>query len=112
MKLIEQQLKEFNLFSIDQKDLVAIASRDVAPEELGNALLNAEHSGNDKIKSFVNKRLKSHEEGFHDAILKSKSRTLKSMYESKKTAATGKATVMKADKTFCCKEFWGKHRFA
>ena len=112
VKLIEQQLKEFNLFSIDQKDLVAIASRDVAPEELGNALLNAEHRGNDKIKSFVNKRLKSHEEGFHDAILKSKSPTLKSMYESKKTAATGKATVMKADKTFCCKEFWGKHRFA
>ena len=68
VKLIEQQLKEFNLFSIDQQDLVAIASRDVAPEELGNALLNAEHRGNDKIKLFVNKRLKSHEVCFHDAI--------------------------------------------
>ena len=117
VKLIEQQLKEFNLFSIDQQDLVAIASRDVAPEELGNALLNAEHRGNDKIKLFANKRLQSHEVGFHDAILKSKSPTLKSMYESKKTSATGKATVMKADRRlfqrlFCCKEFWAKHRFA
>ena len=42
VNLIEQQLKRFHLFSIDQQDLVAIASRDVAPEELGNAMLNAE----------------------------------------------------------------------
>ena len=42
MKLLEQQLKKFHSFSIDQQDLVALASRDVAPEDLGNALLNAE----------------------------------------------------------------------
>ena len=35
VKLIEQQLKRFHLFSIEQQDLVATASRDVAPEELG-----------------------------------------------------------------------------
>ena len=56
------------------------------------------------MKLFVDKRLKSHEVGFHDAILKSKSPTLKSMYESKKTAATGKAKVMKADRN-CFKAF-------
>ena len=50
------------------------------------------------MKLFVDKRLKSHEVGFHDAILKSNLPTLKSMYESKKTAATGKAKVMKADR--------------
>ena len=39
VNLIEQQLKRFHLFSIDQQDLIAIASRDVAPEELGNTML-------------------------------------------------------------------------
>ena len=49
MKLIEQQLKEFHLFSIDQQDLVAIACRDVAPEELENTLPYAEFRGSDFI---------------------------------------------------------------
>ena len=52
------------------------ASRDVAPEELRNALLNAESRGKDKIKLFVEKRLKSQEVGFHDVIVKSNSPTL------------------------------------
>ena len=57
VKLLEQQLKRFHLFSIDQQDLVALASQDVAPEDLGNALLNAESRGKEKMKLFVDKRL-------------------------------------------------------
>ena len=70
VKLIEQQLKRFHLhvFSIDQQDLVAIASRDVAPEELGNAMLNAECRGKEKIRLFVDTRLKSQQVSFHDAV--------------------------------------------
>ena len=79
MKLIEQQLKRFHLFSIDQQDLVALASRDVATEDLGNALLNVGSRGKE-MKLFVDKRLKSHDIGFHGAILKSKSPTFKSVY--------------------------------
>ena len=108
MKLLVQQLKRFLLFSIDQHDLVALACRDVAPEDFGNALLNAESRGKEKTKLFVEKRLKSHEVGFHDAILKSKSPNLKSMYELKKMAATDKAKVMKADRRLFQRHFVAK----
>ena len=86
-------------------------------EELGNALLNAESRGKDKIKLFVEKRLKSQEVGFHDVIAKSNTPTLKSMYETRKTAVVGKAKVLKADRgtvstSFCCEKFWAKHRLA
>ena len=61
-------------------------------------MLNAESRGKEKIRLFVDTRLKSQQVSFHDAIPESKSPTFRLLYESKKTPVMGKAKVMKADR--------------
>ena len=54
--------------------------------------------GKEKIRVFVDTRLKSQQVSFHDAIPKSKSPAFRSLYESKKTPVTDKAKAIKADR--------------
>ncbi|MEW8545283.1 MAG: hypothetical protein AB2693_17305, partial [Candidatus Thiodiazotropha sp.] len=108
VKLITEQLERFHLFKIDQPELVSIASRDVAPEELRNALLSAESHGKEKLNAFIEKRLISQEVNFHQAISKSNSLTLKSMYEAPRTVTAGKAKILKADRSLFQRLFVAK----
>lgn len=96
---IMHQLLQFGVFSQNEPLLVSLASHDVAPDDIGYALMNAKNRGTEKMNTFIQQRLCAREVDFHAVLQKTKSPTLSTMY-SQRTSATAaeKTKVLKADR--------------
>lgn len=96
---IVDQLNRFQVFRLDDPDIVCLATRDVAPATVTEALLTAHSRGESKLHTFVHDRLSTQTTGFHEKLKLMKNPTLKSMYEiQSKATGTQKAKTVKADR--------------
>jgi len=77
---IVDQLNRFRVFSLDDPDVVCLATRDVAPATVTEALMTAHSRGESKLNMFVHDRLSTQTTGFHEKLKQLKSPTLKSMF--------------------------------
>ena len=96
---IMHQLQQFGVFSQTEPLLISLASHDVAPHDIGYALMNAKTCGTKKLNTFIKKRLCSNEANFHAVLQKTKSPTLSTMYNQRMDATIAdKTKVLKADR--------------
>ena len=77
---IVEQLRHFSVFSHNGPDLICLATNDVAPENIKDALLSSKDRGQAKVREFVQSRLIGTDVSFHDTLKQTKSLTLKNMY--------------------------------
>ena len=68
------------MFNTHCPDLTCLATRDIAPESIKNALFKAQIHGEDKIKEFMETRLCKREVGFHVKLKQSQSVSLKNVH--------------------------------
>ena len=92
VKSINEQLNRFNAFKQVIPEVINLTTMDVAPEEVGAALLSAPERGKEQINDFVENRLIQNSAKFHDSIKQNRSRTLSSMYEVTLQASAGDKT--------------------
>ncbi|MES9882793.1 MAG: hypothetical protein ABW185_18145 [Sedimenticola sp.] len=78
---IVQQFERFHVFTQQSACLVCLSTRDVVPEDITSALLNAERHGHEQVSSFVTSRLVEAPCTFHDTLKKNKSPTMATMYD-------------------------------
>ena len=96
---IMHQLQQFGVFSDTEPLLISLASHDVAPDDIGYALMNAKSRGEEKVRTFIQTRLCAREVDFHAVLQKTKSPTLSTMYNQRMDGAVAdKTKVIKADR--------------
>ena len=93
VKSINEQLNRFNAFKQEIPEVINLTTMDVAPEEVGAALLSAPKRGKEQITEFVENRLIQNSAKFHDSIKQNRSRTLSSMDEVTLQASAGPTPV-------------------
>ena len=76
---IQEQLSRFNTFRHELPDFVSLSTRDVATDDVAQALLTAEARGKKQVADFVH-MLREDSSTFHDTLLKNKSPTLAALY--------------------------------
>ena len=95
---IMHQLQLFGVFSQTEPLLISLASHDVAPDDIGYALMNARSRGEEKVRTLIQTRLCARKVDFHAVLQKTKSPTLSTMYNQRMDGAvTDKTKVIKAD---------------
>jgi len=73
---IQEQLSRFNTFRHELPDLFSLSARDVATDDIAQALLTAETRGKKQVTDFVVRRLREDSSTFHDTLSKNMSPTL------------------------------------
>lgn len=96
-KLVEQ-LNRFGIFQHQNDHVVNLATRDIASQQITEALLTAHEQGREKMDDFVDQRLIKKVVGFHDKLRQSKSPTLKTMYLVQNKNPALKQKTVKADR--------------
>ena len=77
---IQEQLSRFNTFRHELPDFVSLSTRDVATDDIAQALLTAETRGKKQVTDFVVCRAREDSSKFHDTLPKNKSPTLAALY--------------------------------
>ena len=84
--------------SEEDDSLINISSGVLVPEAVKSDLLNAEAIGEKRFLQFVNNRLKSNKEKFHDPISKLQLKTFTSVVQKKKSKVKGQEIMIKTDR--------------
>ena len=95
---IMDQLNRFRIFQHENQNIVCLATRDIAPPNITKSLLSAHTQGQLKLSEFIQSRIIRKDVKFHDRLQKSKSPTLKTMYQVQMKATISKEKSIKADR--------------
>ena len=98
---IQQQFIRFKVFDGQQEELVSLATKDVASEDVRLALFTAEDRGKELVDAFITERLASESQSFYDTIKQNKSKTFHSLYLTPGSSSTKEKSdkkMIKADR--------------
>ena len=98
---MKTQISESEASSEDQpvaSRLVALATKDVAVDDISKDLLSAEEKGKLLVTEFTEQRLKEKNVGFFDTIKKQNSKTFATLYKIPATEKQSEKKLLKADR--------------